>query len=1649
MKKWKILVDCVLLCCLISLVACRFDPLGLYDDSDEPTAAATIAGFTPAQVQQIVDAIKNDKAVLPVSLAAPAYSFYRFDYSNAAGGHRGSTILSYDQAIASPPYGIETTARVLVFEAMQARAGYSFDFFAFSDGLAKDRIGPVINAIAAQFSDTEFLLNSNQNIGSTTLVAQAVNDLVGSLPLPAQADFVPVAIEAPAVNLDLKPDFSDLPVTTLTTLFLNENLHEMYASMTVVGLANYSLFKSNVPAVSQPRPSFRLHKTDKEHDIMRNYIVSLAPIGATGSVVINSASPPVPVPDVASSQMTISQSGDSQKLVFTYSGDLALSQKVTAESEKLVLAFTYRDLWEKDSCESSKDTVVGPLAYLNRAGPQKFAGESFNFTTPVTKLHCVVVVDNKPGTTFTAEQGVPATADLSIPEGQIATLACYIIPPGAQVTEEHARAALLTEFASETRPLDELETAGWESARAATTSVELSGDGRSISVPAMFKTWFRPVGTYVYETSLDEFTPQVFRSIAAPVAPSIDLDLKGYSEEPRYAFSLPIYVAPLVTGITSGVFNTAKTFSIQVIGARLYEYSLDNGATWNSYSDPVALSADGSYQVVARDKSNGFTSTPISLTIDAAAPVAPVFTGISSGIYAAGQIFTITGAEPGGTIYYSIDNETTSLIYTGPVTISAEGTATCTAWQVDAAGNVGAKTAPITVTIDVTAPQAPTINGIAAGTFKTSQIFTVTAAEPGGVLYYSLDDGLTSSVYSEAVTISAEGVATCTAWQIDAAGNVGARASAITVTVDKTAPQAPTITGITSGVFAPGQTFTVTGAEPGGVLYYSLDEGLTSLVYTGPVTISAEGIATCTAWQVDAAENVGAKAVPIIVTIDNTAPQAPTIIGVTSGVYGSSRTFTITGAETGGTLYYSLDNGVTSSIYTGPVTISGEGTFSCTAWQVDSAGKTSQKVAPITITIDTAAPQAPTITGITTGTYSGNQTFTVTAAETGGTLYYSLDNGVTNAVYTSPVTVSAEGTSICTAWQVDAAGNVGAKAVAVTVTIDKTGPQAPTITGITAGIFATGQTFTVTAAEPGGILYYSLDDGITSSLYTGPVTISQGVTATCTAWQVDDAANVGEKAAPISLTITQVTLADVMPTSAFNEGTLPEVQINGTGFVAGIVPKLIRSGQTPVTGSNVVVNSETSLTCDFDLTNLAPGSWSVVLTYADVELATGTDFFEVLSKTWRKSLGGLADESDVYCVNAVDGNGVVIAGTTLSYLDQIPSTTPGTLAGSDIWIAQIGEVGEILWSRRIGGSGTDRCSGLIALGNGYILAGDTTSTDGDMAFKEVSGQRAMLMKIDANGLLDSTTPGICPTPAANDYVSYYSVDARGGIRNTADGGGIMAGVCSDGSYKYAWAVKFTPNLEQTWEIHITGNGPETLAFDVAQKADGNYLLCGFTSNRNGTFDEGAYSSETNDGFVAEISSDGEVVNNRCFGGTGTYSCTGVVPMANGDFYVIGTTASTDGFCPLPASRGTEDVMVFTVSADFSTTSTPLSLGGSGVDTGLRGRLNADGSLMFAGRTNSFDGNVSGNHGGFDFWIGKVSPGAGSLDWQKCFGGTADDHLSSFLITADGALLLSGYGLSTDGDFTDTGHQTGNHDFMIIREGAASTSSLPPIGPPTN
>jgi hypothetical protein len=152
-------------------------------------------------------------------------------------------------------------------------------------------------------------------------------------------------------------------------------------------------------------------------------------------------------------------------------------------------------------------------------------------------------------------------------------------------------------------------------------------------------------------------------------------------------------------------------------------------------------------------------------------------------------------------------------------------------------------------------------------------------------------------------------------------------------------------------------------------------------------------------------------------------------------------------------------------------------------------------------------------------------------------------------------------------------------------------------------------------------------------------------------------------------------------------------------------------------------------------------------------------------------------------------------------------------------------------------------------------------------------------------------------------------------------------------------------------------------------------------------------------------------------------------MSDGSLYVVG---STEGGGTFPATNGGKDVMALKLDAGLNVIWAKC-FGGTNEDLGVQGLLAADGSLLFGGQTVSTNGHVTGNHGGRDLWTGNIDAG-GNLLSQKCFGGTLDDFGTGFLNPSNGGFLLTGYGLSTDGDLTGTGHQTGNDDFIVLREG---------------
>ena len=115
-------------------------------------------------------------------------------------------------------------------------------------------------------------------------------------------------------------------------------------------------------------------------------------------------------------------------------------------------------------------------------------------------------------------------------------------------------------------------------------------------------------------------------------------------------------------------------------------------------------------------------------------------------------------------------------------------------------------------------------------------------------------------------------------------------------------------------------------------------------------------------------------------------------------------------------------------------------------------------------------PAAPVIIGISSGTFTTSQNFTVNG-ESGATIEYSLDGGTTWLAYSTAVTLTNEGSYTITARQrSDAAGNWSVNATYITVVINQaTDTTAPTVSVMPTTITSSG--FAVVQSTETGTAY--------------------------------------------------------------------------------------------------------------------------------------------------------------------------------------------------------------------------------------------------------------------------------------------------------------------------------------------------------------------------------------------------------------------------------------------------------------------------------------------------------------------------------------------------------------------------------------------------
>ena len=112
-------------------------------------------------------------------------------------------------------------------------------------------------------------------------------------------------------------------------------------------------------------------------------------------------------------------------------------------------------------------------------------------------------------------------------------------------------------------------------------------------------------------------------------------------------------------------------------------------------------------------------------------------------------------------------------------------------------------------------------------------------------------------------------------------------------------------------------------------------------------------------------------------------------------------------------------------------------------------------------------------------------------------------------------------------------------------------------------------------------------------------------------------------------------------------------------------------------------------------------------------------------------------------------------------------------------------------------------------------------------------------------------------------------------------------------------------------------------------------------------------------------------------------------------------------------------------------------GGTKNDSGQSVVATFDGGYIVSGFTQSNDGDINDKQDeSFDYWLLKFNA-ENELQWQKTYGGSADERSNSIIQTQDGGYAVLGFSFSSDGDITNN---AGLQDYWLAKLDANGTIS---------
>ncbi|QMU31047.1 T9SS type A sorting domain-containing protein [Adhaeribacter radiodurans] len=374
----------------------------------------------------------------------------------------------------------------------------------------------------------------------------------------------------------------------------------------------------------------------------------------------------------------------------------------------------------------------------------------------------------------------------------------------------------------------------------------------------------------------------------------------------------------------------------------------------------------------------------------------------------------------------------------------------------------------------------------------------------------------------------------------------------------------------------------------------------------------------------------------------------------------------------------------------------------------------------------------------------------------------------------------------------------------------------------------------------------------------------------------------------------------------------------------------------------------------------------------------------------------------------------------------------------DYWIIKIKADGTKEWDKTFGGNKTDDLRSLLPTPDGgYLLGGYSSSSKSrEMSELRKEVESFWVIKIDAQGsvLWDKTFSNVNQFIDVTQSTNEFSLE----MALTSDGNCLVAGQAYSGAKEWDksqagygatdfWVVKLgIPNKKvQTITFTPTDQGLSNSPFTLSAEASSGLpvtfkLVSGPATQKGNQLHFTGYGIVVVKAIQAGNATYSPVEHTTSFrvqrfpkqrdktiGGKDADMLADMVATPDGGYLLAGSSASGTNGDKSTTSKGESDYWLVKVDKDKNKV-WDKSYGGSGIETISTIIPTPDGGYLLGGTSDSGkEDDKSGlSKGMLDFWLVKVDADGTKL-WDKTIGGNLNDNLTTILATPDGGFLLGG------------------------------------------